>query len=144
MDKALLDDIIEKNKAQPVGKGYIDIIVSRDNYKAFIIDLVANGFKITGVSWWEWHKENQEKQYGLGGPKSIFYEGWFFEIPVSVEDFSFSVDISKENIIAAILYKIETKVISFSNETVTFKESSWLVPAIWLDVPDDWRNKYST
>lgn len=143
MEKAILDEILEKHKAQPVGQGYIDIIVSRDNYKVFIANLVANGFKISGVSWWEWREDNQKNQYGIGGPKSIFYEGWFFEIPVSVEDISFSVDTSKENIIAAIQYKIETKVISFSNETVTFKESNWLVPAIWLDVPDDWINKYN-
>jgi len=39
--------------------------------------------------------------------------------------------------------KIETKTMSFSDETVTFNGSNWMTPAIWLDVPDDWRNKYS-
>jgi hypothetical protein len=143
MDKTTLDNILEKHMAQPVGRGYIDIIVSRDNYKDFISDLVTSGYKIDGVSWWEWCEDKKENRYGLGGPESVFYRGWFSEIPVSVDDFSFSADTTKENIVQEILTKIETKSISFSDETVTFKASNWLTPAIWLNVADDWRNKYS-
>ncbi len=143
MDKAILDTILEKHKAQPVGHGYIDIIVSRDNYKDFVTDLVNTGYKIDSVSWWEWCEYNKENEYGLGGPESIFYKGPFSEIPINVDDFCFSADTSNENIITDVLNKIETKAIIFSDETVTFKESNWLTPAIWLDVPDDWRNKYS-
>jgi hypothetical protein len=142
MDKTTLDNILEKHSAQPVGYGYIDIIISRDNYKDFISALVTTGYKIDRVSWWEWCEDKKENEYGLGGPESIFYKGWFSEIPVNVDDFSFTTDATKENIIEEILKKIETKTISFSGETVTFKESNWLTPAIWLDVPDDWRNKY--
>lgn len=143
MDKSTLDNILEKHKAQPVGHGYIDIIVSRDNYKDFISDLVTSGYKIDCVSWWEWCEDRKENEFGLGGPKSIFYKGWFSEIPVNVDNFNFSADTTKENIIHEILTKIETKIISFSGKTVTFKASNWLIPAIWLDVPDNWRNKYS-
>ena len=143
MQKITLDNILEKNKAQPVGHGYIDIIVTRDNYKDFIFDLVTNGFKIDSVSWWEWCEDKNENKYGLGGPESVFYKGWFSEIPVNVDDFSFSADATSENIIREIQNKIETKTISFSDETITFYKSDWLTPAIWLDVPDDWRNKYS-
>ena len=39
---------------------------------------------------------------------------------------------------------MKSKVISFSDENVKFSESTWWTPAIWLDVPDDWRNQYST
>ena len=140
MDKKILDDILQKHKAQPVGDGYIDIIVSRDNYKDFVSDLVTNDFKIKSISWWEWCADKKENEYGLGGPESLFYKGWFSEIPVDVDDFNFSADKTKENIIQEVLNKIETKTISFSDETVTFKQSNWLTPAIWLDVPDDWRN----
>lgn len=143
MDKTILDNILEKHKAQSVGHGYIDIIISRDNYKDFISDLVTNGFKIDSVSWQEWREDKNENEYGLGGPESIFYKGWFYEIPVNVDDFYFLADTTSENIIREILNKIETKTITFSDETVTFNKSNWLTPAIWLDVPDDWRNKYS-
>lgn len=143
MDKATLDSLLEKHKAQPVGNGYIDIIVSRDNYKMFVADLVTSGFKIDGVSWWEWCNDNSGNRYGLGGPKSIFYNGWFSEIPVDVDNFDFSADTTKDNVVQEILKKIESKTISFSDEKVTFSNCNWLTPAIWLDVPDDWRNKYS-
>lgn len=143
MDKTVLDIILEKHKAQPVGHGYIDIIISRQNYKDFIYDLVTNGFKITSVSWWEWCEGKNENEHGLGGPESIFYKGWFSEIPVEVDDFNFSVDTTNENVLRDILNKIEAKTISFSDETVTFDESNWLTPAIWLDVPEDWRNRLS-
>lgn len=144
MDKITLDKILEKHKAQPAGHGYIDIIVFRNNYKEFVSELVTSGFKIESVSWWEWCKDKKETEYGLGGPESIFYQGWFSEIPVNVDDFKFSAESKKENIVQEILNKIEEKEISFSKEIVTFKESNWLTPAIWLDVPDDWRNKYNT
>ncbi len=143
MDKTTLDNILEKHKAQPVGQGYVDIIVSRDNYKDFISDLVTSGYKIDSVSWWEWCVEKKENEYGLGGPESVFFKGWFSEIPVNADDFSFSAETTKESIIQEILTKIETKTISFSDDTVTFKASNWLTPAILLDVPEDWRNTYS-
>jgi hypothetical protein len=77
MNKIKLDEIIEKHKAQPVGHGYIDIIVIRDNYKDFISDLVNNGFTIESISWWEWCSEGNKNEFGLGGPKSHYYNGWF-------------------------------------------------------------------
>jgi len=143
MDKRTLDDILEKQKAQPVGHGYIDIIVSRNNYKDFVADLITNNFKIKSVSWWEWCAENKEDEYGLGGPESIFYNGSFSEIPVDVDDFNIATETTKESTINAIIEKIESKIISFSDEKVKFSESTWLTPAIWLDVPENWRNKYS-
>jgi hypothetical protein len=143
MDKIVLDNILEKHKAQPVGHGYIDLIISRDNYKGFISDLVTNGFKIQSVSWWEWCDDKNENKYGLGGPESIFYNGWFSEIPIDVDHFNFSGEPEMENIIREILDKIETKTLSFSDETVTYSKSKWLTPAISLDVPNDWRNKYT-
>jgi hypothetical protein len=124
-----------------VGQGYIDIIISRDNYKDFVSALVKKGFKVKSVSWWEWCPDKKENEYGLGGPESIFYQGWFSEIPVDIDDFYFLTDASNDQIIEEIINKIETKTLSFSDETVTFSNTDWLTPAIWLDVPDDWRNK---
>jgi hypothetical protein len=143
MDKSVLDNILEKHKAQPVGHGYIDIIVSRENYKDFVFDLVTHGFKIESISWWEWCANNTENNYGLGGPKSIFYEGWFSEIPVNVDDLNFPASADNNSIVKQILSAIENKTIPFSDETVKFSDSNWMTPAIWLDVPKDWRNKHS-
>lgn len=144
MDKLNLDKIIKRHKAQPVGHGYIDIIVSRDTYKDFISDIVSNDYKIDSISWWEWCPDNKKCQYGLGGPESIFYEGWFSEIPINVDDLKLPTYLNHKRKINAILSLIETKVISLAEKQLTFYNNQWLTPAIWLDVPDEWRNEYTT
>ncbi|MEP7196509.1 MAG: hypothetical protein ABI851_08315 [Saprospiraceae bacterium] len=142
MNKEKLDKIIEMHKAQPVGHGYIDIIVSRTNYKLFIKDLIENGFRIESISWWEWCLNKKESKFGLGGPESYYYDGWFSELPIDVDDLKQKGDIHYENLIGEITCRIEEKTTCFTDEIVTFSQSNWLTPAIWLDVPDDWRNKY--
>lgn len=59
--KELLDSILIKHKAQPVGSGYIDIIVHRNNYKKFIDDIISEGFSITYVTWWECIEDKEFK-----------------------------------------------------------------------------------
>jgi hypothetical protein len=142
VDKSTLDNIIEKHRAQPVGHGYIDIIVSRDNYREFVSDLINNGYKIMSISWWEWCQNGKKNEYGLGGPESTYHDGWFSELPIELDDIDLEI-VSTKNKIEQIIRTIETKSIPFPGETITFKQNSWLTPAIWLDVPDDWRNKYS-
>jgi hypothetical protein len=46
MDKTALNNILEKHKAQPVGHGYIDIIVSRDNQAQYRSILVKAGINL--------------------------------------------------------------------------------------------------
>jgi hypothetical protein len=142
MNKEHLDRILENHKAQPVGIGYIDIIVKRDNYRLFIQDLIESGFEIESVSWWEWCEGENECNYGLGGPKSNYYNGWFAEIPTKVDDLKLE-ELNKEESIKKVVNLIESKSIGFSDETVQFKKSDWLTPAIWLGVPDHWKNKKS-
>ena len=138
MNKGQLDELLEKHKAQPVGHGYIDIIVNQDNYKSFITDLIQYGYGIKSISWWEWCPGDKESDYGLGGPKSRYYDGWFSELSIDVDD----IEVNEEKQIEEIIKAIETKSISFHDETVKFKQNDWLIPGIWLDVPDDWRNEY--
>jgi hypothetical protein len=142
MDKERLDELIEKYKAQPVGHGYIDIVVSRENYKSFIADLINGDYKIKSISWWEWCPEKKDSEYGLGGPTSRFYSAWFSELSIDVDDIELAENMKSENIIKELINRIETKSITFPNGIATFKQNSWLTPAVWLDVPDDWRNKY--
>ena len=141
MNKETLDELLRVHKAQPIGHGYIDIIVKRENLKLFVTDLIKNGFKIRSVSWWEWCPGEKESDFGVGGPKSRYYGGWFSELTVDGDDFKI-IGNNKEEEIHEILKAIETKSISFPTETVTFKQSSWLTPGLWLDVPEEWRNEY--
>lgn len=141
MNKGQLDEILEKHKAQPVGHGYIDVIVNRDNYKSFINELIENDYKIESISWWEWCSGEKESDYGLGGPESRYYDGWFSELSVDVDDIDVTGRVKEEQI-EEIIKAIENKSISFPTETVMFMQNDWLTPAIWVEVPDDWRNEY--
>jgi len=108
MNKGQLDEILEKHKAQPVGHGYIDIIVNRDNYKSFITDVIQYGYKIKSISWWEWCSGDKKSDYGQGGPKSRYYDGWFSELSIDIDD----IEVSDERQIEEIINTIETKSIS--------------------------------
>ncbi|WP_228236669.1 hypothetical protein [Allomuricauda sp. M10] len=142
MDKEKLDKIIKDYKVQPVGNGYIDLIVSRDLFKQFVHELIENGFVIKSVSWWEWCANKDECKYGLGGPESKFYRGWFAELPIDVDDIELS-DLTTEKAIENVIDLIDSKSIQYPDEIISFHESNWLTPAIWLDVPDNWINKFN-
>ena len=52
--KMILDKILEKYKAQPVGCGYIDIIVKREYIENFVKEIISEKFNITHIGWWEY------------------------------------------------------------------------------------------
>ena len=136
-----LDQILDSHKAEPVGKGYIDIIVHRDKYRSFIERVLSEGFQISAISWWEYlESDEKESKYGMGGPRSRFYLGWCSEL-IEIDDVKTS-DNAEDSIreIAAI---IENKEIQFPDgDRVAFKTHSFLTPAFWIDVPPNWDNKY--
>ena len=141
MDKEKLDAIIDLHKAQPVGDGYIDIIVLRENCGPFITDLIKNSFKITNVSWWEWCLNNHKNQYGLGGPRSKYFDGWFAELPVGIDIVQYDMEIENDDMIKNIKSLITTKTIIYPNDILTYTLNTWLTPAFWIDVPEDWKNR---
>ena len=142
MSQEHLDNILIENKAQPVGSGYIDIIVNRENYSNLVRDLIENEFEISTISWWEWCEKDDECNYGLGGPKSDYYDGWFAEIPSNVDDLKLG-DLNHQESIEKVIKLIESKTIDFSDEKVNFKTSNWMTPGLWLNVPNKWKNKKS-
>jgi sulfur carrier protein ThiS len=129
-----LNEIILKCKAQPVGNGYIDIIVSRIYYKQFITEIIESGFIIEAISWWEFSDTINKSKYGMGGPKSRYYDGWFSEIPVSLDE----ITIQENEKIQAV---IENKKIQFQNETIAFDKNRSIVPGFWIQVPDEWKSE---
>ncbi|MDR2510925.1 MAG: hypothetical protein LBC89_00350 [Bacteroidales bacterium] len=89
-----MDNILRNNKAQPVGWGYVDIIVTREFVENFIKEILFAGFNITAVGWWEYCKTIDTKNLiGMGGPKSIFYDGWFSEICFN-DDFPYKINLT--------------------------------------------------
>lgn len=140
-NKKLLDSILKENKAEPVGWGYIDVIVSRENYKQFVTDLIQNDFKIEAIGWWEWCPKDNVNTYGMGGPKSKFYDGWFAEMGIDLDRIKTQEGISKEETTKIIIDTIESKTFDYPSKKIKFKEDEWLTPALWIQVPKDWRNE---
>ena len=77
-----LERIFTLYKVEPIGNGYIDCIVMRDNLKQFVNEITALGVLISDVSWWCYVDPINPKgcPHGMGGPKSEYYEGWFSEL----------------------------------------------------------------
>ncbi|MFD5019807.1 hypothetical protein ACFWMP_12970 [Paenibacillus sp. NPDC058367] len=47
-----VEDILERNKAQPVGHRYIDIITDSRYIRNLVFELTQVGIAINGVTWW--------------------------------------------------------------------------------------------
>lgn len=135
IDKEVLDQILRSHKAQPVGDGYIDVIVKQENVRKLVEILIQNGVKITEICWWEYVDSwTAKSKYGLGGPKSRFYDGWFSEI-------WYGDDYITENSVEEIMKIIENKEYQFlDGESISYKQDNFLVPALFLDVPDEWKS----
>ena len=135
IEKKDLDHILALHKAQPVGSGYIDIIVKRENVHQIIESLVSSGVQIKTITWWEYVDSLPKKaKYGMGGPKSNFYDGWFSEICFGEDDINTNNKVE-------ILKVIENKEIHFADgEIVRYQEQECLTPALWLEVPEEWKN----
>ena len=135
-----LDRLLEEYKAQAVGSGYIDIIVSRSNYRSFAKALIDHGFQIDAVSWWEYLADtNMRNSYGMGGPTSRFYPGWFSEVGGDIDEIQNSGD--AEGDLNAVVSLVETKVLGvYDGKLIGFQETSSLTPSFWLGVDESWRN----
>ena len=77
--------VLKKFKVQPVGNGTIDCITEWEYVRPFLDFLTKNKIVVTAVSWWFHHTESNDLNYpypyGMGGPKSDWFEGWFSEVP---------------------------------------------------------------
>ncbi|MBT2788255.1 MULTISPECIES: hypothetical protein [unclassified Halomonas] len=136
-DKISLDALLDEYKAQPVGDGYIDIIVSRENYRPFASALIKNGFIVEAISWWEYlESTNQPSTYGMGGPTSKYYPGWFAETCTDLD----TIPVPSDSL-STIIEVVEGKVLGeYDGHLVSFETSHSLTPAFWLNVDENWKN----
>ena len=138
--KAILDNLLLRYKAQPVGSGYIDIIVMRESFESFAEELIENGFDIDAISWWEYIDDIENlNSYGYGGPRSLFYPGWFAETCTETDDVPDAGN--PEEKLAAVKDIVENKVLGEHGEKIiSYKSCSTLTPAFWLKVDGKWKN----
>lgn len=124
-------------QAQPVGNGYTDIIVRRENIRQFVEFLVFNEIRITRITWWEYvENKAQSKMIGHGGPQSRYHQGWFSEL-------CFGDDEVTKATVKEIMNIIKNKEITFSDgKTIRYQQDEFLTPALCLAVPNDWESKF--
>ena len=135
VSKEELDNILTQYKAQPVGSGYIDVIVKRENVRPLIEELVGNEVPIELITWWEHVEPNKtRKGYGMGGPPSRYYDGWFSEV-------CFGDDEINTTNVEDIMKVIENKEFVFKDgDKINFQQDESLTPALWLVVPEEWES----
>ena len=136
IDKEELDNILTRYKAQPVGNGYIDIIVKRESVRQLTEELILGNVQINRITWWEYVEPNtKSKGYGMGGPPSRYYDGWFSEL-------CFADDEINTTVVEDIMKVIENKEIVFGDgRKINYKQEECLTPALWLNVPNEWESQ---
>jgi len=140
-----IEELLEQYKSQPVGTGYIDIIVNMKLIKGLISELANIGVAINGVTWW-CHCLDDHEPHGLGGPSSIYYNGWFSEMGVEYESLDLDDELYEKletrevtrDQIEAINNSIILYVTEFTKNELFYE---CMYPAIWLHVPKEWKRK---
>ncbi len=72
---------LEMLKIQPVGNGLIDLICPWESVEPFVRQCDGAGLTVTGFTWW-CHVTGNHRPCGMGGPRSVYFDGWFSELPM--------------------------------------------------------------
>jgi len=151
-----LEILLQKYKVQPVGNGYIDCIIMKENLEEFVEELTTLGIVISDVTWWCYVNPDDIDTgcpHGMGGPRSKHYKGWFSELQNKMYEV-------EEEIINTILESYNKGLIKLTNISTIdginnllrepfrytpkeyIKGNKCVMPALWLLVPDDWRRQF--
>lgn len=78
-----IEHLLEVYRVQPVGNGYIDLILPCDRAILLIEELAKLPVAVTNLTWWCCCTPESKVQFGchhgMGGPMNEFGEGWFSE-----------------------------------------------------------------
>jgi hypothetical protein len=149
-----LELLFIKYKVQPVGDGYIDCIIIKNHLEKFIKDVSNLGILISDVSWWCYVAPNHNGfPHGMGGPKSMYYDGWFSEL--QNELYTLDKSILTEILVSynkQLIYSINLKTLEGIKEMIEMpfqyapnkyiEKNKCVQPALWLLVPDAWKRHY--
>jgi hypothetical protein len=62
-------------------------------------------------------------------------------LPVGIDVVQYDMEIENEDMIKNIKRLITTKTIIYPNDILSYNLNTWLTPAFWSYVPEDWKNK---
>ncbi|MGB7605358.1 MAG: hypothetical protein WBL93_07750 [Lutisporaceae bacterium] len=138
--------LLQKYRVQPVGTGYIDLILTNDIFENFVHELTAINVIISNVSWWCHCTKISEKElgcpHGMGGPISKYCGGWFSETQIPMFEVGFKQNLNELDMdfISDEVKQINSDFIKYiKNDFVkSIHYSKCLMPGLWLYVPDEW------
>ena len=145
--KGQVDRVLELFGAQPVGSGYIDIIVSPSKSEQFLAELTRLGIAAHTVTLWceasEINKQRYGCPHGMGGPTR---DGvWFSEMcepdPFNAKDHGIDIDQSELDPFA-LAHECNSLTLAYVSTGIKDRPeySPCLAPGFWLAVPKDWQS----
>lgn len=148
--KPHLDNLLISHHLQPVGNGYIDLIVTEDNLPQILAGLTRLGIVVEGVAMWcRFIPENKKKgcPHGFGGPRIRNLNGYFSEMCVYYDVSPYLLKWLSCWFTQWIVKKINCEKVPQVIFQVLEKHSrnniqGCLVPSLWLKVPEEWKNQY--
>lgn len=140
-----LEELIKAYKIEPVGKGYLELIVLPQYITSFIKQLAELGVIICGVSWWCYCTDESKTElgcpHGLGGPPSRYFDGWFSET-----DFYYALEEDEYERIKLIenseeVFESNSRILKYILEDFTKDKnySKCMTPSLCLHLPDGWK-----
>ncbi|MCQ4088410.1 hypothetical protein [Saccharibacillus sp. JS10] len=141
--QAEIENILKRNAVQPVGNGYIDLIVTDEYIESFLTDLTQANIIVESISWWCHCKKYTTSKNGyvsgMGGPKSHYFEGWFSEmqLPLYTINEKELAEVDQSNVIEKV--KTINDRVRIHLRSLKHKEfGASIIPALWLFVPEEW------
>ena len=148
--QAVIEELLEAYQAQPVGNGYIDTILDKENSIHLINKLTKLPVAITRITWWcnctPETKAKYDCPHGMGGPGKKFGEGWYSEC-VHYPDFLISEQPNPPDEFSMVpkvfAEECNRLTINYIKNVLPLESfySPCLCPGLWLHVPDNWIRK---
>jgi len=142
-----LESLFEKYQVQPVGDGYIDLIVDRARALELIAELTDLRVAVERLTWWcNVTPENQSKYgcpHGLGGPLNRSGAGCFSECH-DYPDFAIreQPDPVDEHSRSAQAFAAKCNQLAYDYLKDVFQSAGFYSPCLyvglWLHVPYEW------
>lgn len=146
-----IDGLLQKYQVQPVGVGYIDLIVEKKKSLALIHELSSLPVAVQSISWWCHSTVETKAKYGcphgMGGPQNMYGEGRFSEceqypiIDILALPSSMNSDAITHQAFSKHCNELAANYIANVLQTQSFY-SPCLYPGLWLRVPEHWKRKY--
>jgi len=149
--QSMIEKLLEKYRVQPVGNGFIDLIIDCAGSLQLIDEFAGQAVAVERVTWW-CHCTPQSKlawgcPHGMGGPTNEFGEGYFAEC-TGYPDFVLAKqpDRPDELTLHPAAFAGQSAQLTKNYIQNVLPQAAFytpcLHPGLWLQVPADWKREH--